>query len=224
MSWEPTRNLSVNVQAAKGFRLGGINDPLNLPLCTPADLRHLRPFASDLQGRTLWNYEAGVKYSKRGITFNAAAFHNEIRDLQVTVDCRQLLVAHRVQRSEGAHDRHRGRVRGPPGAGPRLVARRQHPERGVRFDGLPAAGRVIGGIRKGNRLPTVPKFQIAAIATYGRAFNDNADWYVNGSVQHIGNRFTQPGDQEPGAGIVAVLCLRSGRRARSAAAPTTSVR
>ncbi len=33
-TWEPNRNLSVNVQAAKGFRLGGINDPLNIPLCS----------------------------------------------------------------------------------------------------------------------------------------------------------------------------------------------
>ena len=37
--------------------------------------------------------------------------------------------------------------------------------------------------------------------TMTRAFNSNADWYVNGSVQQIGNRYTQPGDQEPGAGI-----------------------
>ena len=37
-TWEPNRNLSVNLQAAKGFRLGGINDPLNVPLCTPEDL------------------------------------------------------------------------------------------------------------------------------------------------------------------------------------------
>ena len=33
---------------------------------------------------TLWNYEAGVKYSKRGFTFNSAVFHNEICNLQVT--------------------------------------------------------------------------------------------------------------------------------------------
>ena len=37
------------------------------------------------------------------------------------------------------------------------------------------------GIREGNRLPTVPKFQIAASATYGTRLSDNADWYVNTS-------------------------------------------
>ena len=30
-TWEPSNNLSVNIQAAKGFRLGGVNDPLNVP-------------------------------------------------------------------------------------------------------------------------------------------------------------------------------------------------
>ena len=55
---------------------------------------------------------------------------------------------------------------------------------------------MLGGIREGNRLPTVPKFQMAASATYGSRFGDNADWYVSGSFQHVGNRYTQPGDQE----------------------------
>ncbi len=31
---------------------------------------------------------------------------------------------------------------------------------------------------------------------YGQRFGDNADWYVNASWQHVGNRYTQPGDQE----------------------------
>ena len=55
---------------------------------------------------------------------------------------------------------------------------------------------VATGIREGNRLPTVPKFQMAATATYGQRLGDNADWYVNASFQHVGNRYTQPADQE----------------------------
>ena len=38
------------------------------------------------------------------------------------------------------------------------------------------------GIREGNRLPSVPKFQMAATATYGTRFSDNADWYVIGQL------------------------------------------
>ena len=77
----------MNVQAAKGFRLGGINDPLNIPLCSPADALIFGPLQSEsYDDETLWNYEAGVKYSKGIITANAAIFHTKIKDLQVTVD------------------------------------------------------------------------------------------------------------------------------------------
>ena len=40
-------------------------------------------------------------------------------------------------------------------------------------------------------------------------FSSTAEWYVNGSVQHVGNRFTQPGDQEPGAGTSSDMHLSS---------------
>ncbi len=36
---------------------------------------------------------------------------------------------------------------------------------------------------------------------YGQRFSDNAEWYATASFQHVGNRYTQPSDQEPGAGL-----------------------
>ena len=200
-TWEPTNNLSVNVQAAKGFRLGGINDPLNLPLCSAQDVAIYGPFQSNsYDDESLWNYEAGVKYSKRGFTFNAAAFTTAIRDLQVTVDagsCSSRIVlnvpkAHTVgiEAEMAAHP--------VPGLELSLAGSIVSAE----FDSTvpePLATRT--GIRKGNRLPTVPKYQMAASATYGTRFSDNADWYATASYQFVGNRLTQPSDQEPGAGV-----------------------
>jgi iron complex outermembrane receptor protein len=61
---------------------------------------------------------------------------------------------------------------------------------------MPEPFPAVTGIRNGNRLPSVPKFQMAATATYGQRFSSNADWYVTGSFQHVGNRYTQPADQE----------------------------
>jgi iron complex outermembrane receptor protein len=61
VSWEPNRNFSVNLQAAKGFRLGGVNDPLNIPLCTPEDAAIFGGYQV-YDDETLWNYEAGFKY------------------------------------------------------------------------------------------------------------------------------------------------------------------
>src|SRR4051794_27112954 len=200
ISWEPDRSLSVNIQAAKGFRLGGINDPLNIPLCSANDAIVFgnHPTYDD---ETLWNYEAGVKYSKHGITFNTAVFYNDIKNLQVTADagsCSSRVVFNVPK----AHSK---------GIEAELSV---HPIVGLdlslagsvlnsKFDSsvTTVSGAIIAGIREGNRLPTVPKYQFAATANYEAPLNSSMDWYVNGSVQRIGSRFTQPGDQEPGAGI-----------------------
>jgi len=206
ISWEPNRSLSVNVQASKGFRVGGVNDPLNLGLCTSDDAAIYGPFAAaTYTDESLWNYEAGFKYSKHGITFNAAAFYNDIKNLQVTVDagsCSSRLVFNVPK----AHSK---------GIEAEFSA---HPIEGL---DLSFAGSILNsefdstienpvlasrtGIRDGNRLPTVPKYQLAATAGYGSRLGSNVDWYLNASVQRIGGRFTQPGDQEPGAGTFDFL-------------------
>ncbi|HRO03319.1 MAG TPA: TonB-dependent receptor, partial [Terricaulis sp.] len=84
-SYEVNDALRLNIQASQGFRLGGVNDPLNLPLCTPDDELIFGGF-QDYDDETSWNYEAGAKFSRGNLTFNAALFHNEIEDLQVTLD------------------------------------------------------------------------------------------------------------------------------------------
>jgi iron complex outermembrane recepter protein len=196
-TWEPNRNLSVNLQAAKGFRLGGINDPLNILLCNAEDKVIYTPFQSaSYKDETLWNYEGGVKYSRGPITFNAAVFHTEIKNLQVTVDagsCSSRLVfnvpkAHTtgVEAEFAAH----------PAPGLDLSLAGSYVD--SQFDST-IANPILAtrtGIIDGNRLPTVPKFQMAATATYTQRFNDSSDWYVNASYQHVGSRYTQPGDQE----------------------------
>jgi len=203
LSWQPSRSLSVNAQVAKGFRLGGVNDPLNVPLCTPADRAIFGGF-QNYDDETLWNYEAGVKYSKRGITFNAAAFYNRIRNLQVTLDagsCSSRIVfnvpkAH-SQGVEAEFSVHPVVGLDLSFAGSVLSSK---------FDSTvrSGAGAVIGGIADGNRLPTVPKYQFAAVANYETRLNSNANWYVNGSVQRIGSRITQPSDQDPASQLIAL--------------------
>jgi iron complex outermembrane receptor protein len=200
ISWEPSRSLSVNLQAAKGFRLGGINDPLNRPLCTGPDIATFGNLPA-YKDETLWNYEAGVKYSKHGFTFNSAVFHNEIRDLQVTLtagSCSSRVVFN-VPKAHSTGIEAELSTHPLPGLDLSINGNVQS----AKFDSTLIGGSpigVIGGIEKGNRLPTVPKLQIAAVATYGQSLNENMDWSITGSVQHIGNRFGEPGDQVPGAG------------------------
>jgi iron complex outermembrane receptor protein len=204
-TWEPTDNLSVNLQAAKGFRVGGINDPLNLPICSQADRDIYGPFtAATYDDETLWNYEGGVKYQQRGVTFNAAVFHSSIKDLQVTVDagsCSSRLVFN-VPKAHTTGIEAEFALNPLQGLDLSLAGSYVSAEFDSTIDNPVLASRT--GIRKGNRLPTVPKFQMAATATYGQRFGDNAEWYATASYQHVGSRFTQPGDQEPGATLFVV--------------------
>lgn len=201
-TYEPSRNLSFNVQAAKGFRLGGVNDPLNLPLCSDEDEDIYGPFtAATYDDETLWNYEAGVKYSRSGVTFNAAVFHTRIKDLQVTVDagsCSSRLVFN-VPKAHTTGLEAEFAVSPAAGLDLSLAGSYVSAEFDSTIDDPVLASRT--GIREGNRLPSVPKFQVAATATYGQRLSASSEWYVSGSAQHIGSRYTQPGDQEPGASI-----------------------
>jgi iron complex outermembrane receptor protein len=60
------------------------------------------------------------------------------------------------------------------------------------------------GIREGNRLPSVPKFQMALSATYQHPITPTWWGYVTASYNHVGDRYTQLVDQEAGVGVIAL--------------------
>ena len=150
------------------------------------------------------NYEIGARGEGRGLNFAAAAFYTDISNLQVTADagsCSSRVVfnvpkAHtqgiELEMSVSPADGFDLSVAGS------LIEAKFDSD--VRTADNPAlAGdqsTVIAGIRDGNRLPSVPKFQMAATATYGTRVRDDAELVLSASVQHVGNRFTQPSDQE----------------------------
>ena len=77
---------NLNGQISRGFRLGGINDPLNVPLCTPQDLVTFGG-RDTWKDETVWNYEGGVKsrvLNGKG-AFSVSGFYMDIHDLQATV-------------------------------------------------------------------------------------------------------------------------------------------
>lgn len=203
LSYEASDDLSFNLQASKGFRLGGVNDPLNIPLCAggaggPDALTYGgRPTYKD---ETLWNYEAGVKASTNGITFNAAVFYNDIRNLQVTADagsCSSRVVFNVPKAHSSGVEVEIG-IKPTPGFEFSINGSLTD----SKFDSsvVDAGGAVIAGMRDGNRLPTVPKFQVAVLTSYTTQVDEGLDLSFNASFQHVGNRYTQPGDQEPGTG------------------------
>ncbi len=198
LSYDLSDSLTVNAQAAKGFRLGGVNDPLNTPLCTPADLALFGGF-QDYEDETLWNYEGGVKYKSGPFTANVAGFYNDVKNLQVTVDAGSC--SSRI--SFNVPEAHTLGVEFELGYEPvsGLALTLAGTWLQSEFDStLPDnttmdPNDVIGGVREGNRLASVPQFQIAATASYD--FNIGShDAFVAATFQHVGTRFTQPGDQE----------------------------
>ncbi len=195
LSYKATDDLTINAQASKGFRLGGVNDPLNVPLCSPSDVAIFGGY-QDYDDETIWNYEAGIRArGPSGLTFAAAAFYTDIRNLQVTVDagsCSSRVVFNVPKAHTMGIEAELGFQ---PFEGFTLSAAGSLIE--AEFDStvVDGSGNVIQGIRDGNRLPTVPEFQFAATATYEREFANGADGYISATWQYVGNRFTQPGDQ-----------------------------
>ena len=161
-SWNMNDNVTLNAQASQGFRLGGVNDPLNTSLCTAEDLVIFGSFQS-YDDEKMWNYEAGMKSTfANGVTFNAAAFYSDIEDLQVTLDAGSC--SSRI--SFNVADAHTAGVEFELGARPsdQVYLSLAGSVLESEFDStvLDANDAILGGVQDGNRLASVPDFQIAA--------------------------------------------------------------
>ena len=206
-SFDATENTKLNLQVSKGFRLGGINDPLNVPLCTPADLETFGG-QDEWKDEELWNYEVGSKttFGEGRGSFNIAAFYMDISDLQATVtagSCSSRVVFNVPKAlSQGIEFELAYQVN--PNFDFAITGSYTDSELRSTLTSTDSAGNVsiVGGIEKGNRLPTVPKLQFAAAANYRWEINEDWVGYVTGTYQHIGSRYTQIGDQADGFGVV----------------------
>lgn len=202
-SWNLNDNVTLNAQASQGFRLGGVNDPLNASLCTPQDLIVFGGF-QDYDDEKMWNYEAGVKtIFDNGVSLNAAAFYSDIEDLQVTLDAGSC--SSRI--SFNVADAHTAGVEfeleAQPSDAVSLSLAGSILESEFDTTVNDALGAVLGGVQDGNRLASVPDFQIAATGSYYFPFEfaGGSDTYVSATIHHVGDRITQPSDQNSGAGV-----------------------
>jgi outer membrane receptor protein involved in Fe transport len=201
VSYDVSDEMTVNAQASQGFRLGGVNDPLNVPLCDAGDLQTFGSFQS-YEDETLWNYELGFKSEFEKVRFNAALFYTDIEDLQVTLDAGSC--SSRI--SFNVPEAHTLGVEWELVAYPMelLMLTLSGSILEAEFDStvVDSAGNVLGGVEDGNRLASVPEIQVSASATYTfpvEAFGSD-EMYVSAVLQHVGDRFTQPSDQVDGAG------------------------
>ena len=199
VSYKATDNVTLNGQVSKGFRLGGVNDPLNKPLCSPADLTTFGKLAKPaFDNESVWNYEAGLKAKlpDGAGSFTMAAFYSDIENLQATVDAgscsSRIIVNVPKARSTGVEAEFNTRLN--DNFDMALSASINNSE--LTSSVKDATGAVLQALRDGNRLPTVPKFQAAAALGYIRPMDNGWTAFSNLSVQYVGDRYTQIADQE----------------------------
>jgi iron complex outermembrane receptor protein len=203
LAFEPNDDVLLTAQVARGFRLGGINDPLNVGLCTAGDLTTFNGHP-DFGDETVLNYEVGAKtmLADGRVTFNAAVFFSDIDDLQVIADagsCSSRIVLNAQAESIGAEFELFAR----PTENWDLGLSATWVQAEITETQTDTTGAVIAGIRDGNRLPTSPEFQASASVTYSWPMSATLEAFGNFTFQHVGSSFTQLADQEPGVGTVS---------------------
>ena len=201
LSYKATEDAQFNLQASRGFRLGGINDPINTGLPGCAGLAGNQYWADE----KLWNYEIGSKlrFLDRHVTFNVAAFYEDIKNLQATVtvaSCSSRLV-YNVPKSRAI------------GLEAELFARPNTTwDYGIsatwsdtKLESTvldPNTGLVVGGLADANRLPTAPRFQGVASVGFTHPIAGGRDFFSVLTVQYVGSSFSQFENEQPDFGVI----------------------
>jgi iron complex outermembrane receptor protein len=203
---------NISLQASKGFRLGGLNDPLNVTLCSEDDLATFGGFDS-FNDETAWNYEVDIKnivWGGRGYV-NASGFYIDINDLQAVVTAgtcsSRLVFSVPSARSIGGELEFGAALTNNFDFNVSLGYNDATLRSTLTSTDAEGNTVIISGIQTGARLPSVPTFQAAVQTTYQQPFTDQLTGYITGTFQHIGSRYTQVGDDVPGFGVVPLQNL-----------------
>ena len=147
------------------------------------------------------NYEIGVKSSFKRVKLNAAVFYNDIRNLQVTLDAGTC--SSRISFNVPSAHTLGTELELSTYLTNALFLTLSGSYVNAKFDSTvrDSNGNVLGGVRKGNRLASVPEWQFSLSGTYVfPGFLGANESYVSAIWQYVGDRITQPSDQEPEAG------------------------
>ncbi len=206
-SYAKDETTTFTAQISKGFRLGGINDPLNEPLCSPEDLATFGGRDS-FDDETVINYEVGLKKILSNVSghINVAAFYMDISDLQATLTagtCSSRVIFN-VPEAHSAGIEFDASFNPTDNLELSFSGSYINAELDSTVTSTDADGntRVLAGIKEGNRLPTVPKMQFSANGVYFWPMDNGWDGYFSGTISYVGSRYTQIGDQAEGFGTV----------------------
>ena len=204
-SLKATEDITFNAQASRGFRLGGINDPINAPICSAQD-RVTFGGKDSWQDEKVWNYEVGTKALLFGgrASLNLSAYYMDISNLQLTVtagSCSSRLIYNVPAVSKGTEIELTIAPNQRFDVSLSTSLNNSEVKSTLTSAGSTGAVTVVSGIQKGNRLPSVPQVQAAAAATY-RWSMGASQGFLSASTQFIGSRYTLMEDLGNGFGTV----------------------
>ena len=204
LTYKFTNDVTFNAQAARGFRLGGINDPINLPLCSATD-KLVFGNQQNWKDEKTWNYEVGAKtqWLDRRVTLNISAFYADIKDLQANTtagSCSSRIVFNvPTARSEGIE----AELFARPTANWDFGVSATFIDAKLTSSVIaPSTGQVVGGLADGARLPTAPKTQAVGSVGYTLPMLGSMDLFANFTIQYVGSSFSQFEQEQPGFGQI----------------------
>jgi iron complex outermembrane receptor protein len=206
LSFKLNEDTQFNAQFSKGFRLGGINDPINLPLCSPQDKIEFGG-QGNWKDETSKNYEIGGKFRflDRTVTLNVSAFYTDIQNLQATVTagtCSSRLVFNVPAQSHGIEAELFARPNSTWDFGLSATWVDARLKGSVTSTSATGVVSVIGGLADGNRLPTAPQIQAVASVGYTLPLQNKKDFFSVFTVQYVGSSYSQFENEQSGWGQI----------------------
>lgn len=193
LSYKPSDNAQVYVQAARGFRIGGVNP--GLPPCQASNGCTV-DVGDSFGPDSVWNYELGTKLllAHGRLALDADVFFINWSDIQVNVGRGDGFNG--FMNAGSAHTK-----------GFELTANGQV-SRNLRLGGqftyttghlvsLAPGVEEAGVAEEGDRLPQIPKVSTSAFAELGTAAMGDGWAYVRGDVQYVAKRLSNFSSNEP---------------------------
>jgi iron complex outermembrane recepter protein len=209
VSFKPNDDVTLNLQASKGLRLGGINDPLITAICQTEIAALGNTDIERFSSEKNTNYEAGIKsqFLDRRLTFNASAYVSEIRDLQVSVrlPCSSTIIVNVPKARSSGLD---AEITATPIENLQFSVGFAYNNSKVRT-AVP-----IVSIQVGDQLPASPKYTANASIGYAHPVSEGIDAFFNFNVQAVSSSYSFLLDQRVGV-APNVFPIRYGRPAGS---------
>ncbi|MGC4251634.1 MAG: TonB-dependent receptor [Sphingobium sp.] len=180
LSYEFNRDLMIYVQAAQGFRPGGVNQVIGLPA-------EMAGYTAD----SLWNYEVGLKSQPiGGIYVNLTGYQIDWTNMQVSARTTGTGSVFGLISNVGA-----ARIKGAeaeltamPVTGLTLTANAGYTDARLTEDQVSTIVTASGV--KGDRLPYVPKWNLSGSADYMWPLSDSLDGVLRIDGSYVGSSYS----------------------------------